>query len=258
MVFFFPCNDHNIIYYLFKFLVVHGFDFEKNIFIPFFFKIGFDRYFRSRTLANNRRNVWFAEFWEENFGCKLGSHGKRNSHIKKCTGNHLNVFLEAFVFVITWEMKLFYVDSNDNFYLLASLVSFSAGLRFHWSFHKLELAHWFLQSMNKYLLNMCHVSSAGIFQFCLKKIMSIYFRQSTLLGLVGYWQINKKWFCSPGVQNIVRVTDNNKLCWQCFLTVSIHVPHILHSSSSYGFLILYCLYFVHKNNSDIKCTFFEC
>ena len=99
--FFFPCNDHNIIYYLFKFLVVHGFDFEKNIFIPFFFKIGFDRYFRSRTLANNRRNVWFAEFWEENFGCKLGSHGKRNSHIKKCTGNHLNVFLEAFVFVIT-------------------------------------------------------------------------------------------------------------------------------------------------------------
>lgn len=46
---------------------------------------GFDRYFRSRTLANNRRNVWFAEFWEENFGCKLGSHGKRNSHIKKCT-----------------------------------------------------------------------------------------------------------------------------------------------------------------------------
>ena len=49
--------------------------------------VGFDRYFRSRTLANNRRNVWFAEFWEENFGCKLGSHGKRNSNIKKCTGN---------------------------------------------------------------------------------------------------------------------------------------------------------------------------
>uniref|UniRef100_A0A8C8B8L8 Glutamate metabotropic receptor 8 n=1 Tax=Otus sunia TaxID=257818 RepID=A0A8C8B8L8_9STRI len=48
---------------------------------------GFDRYFRSRTLANNRRNVWFAEFWEENFGCKLGSHGKRNSNIKKCTGS---------------------------------------------------------------------------------------------------------------------------------------------------------------------------
>lgn len=52
-----------------------------------FLNVGFDRYFRSRTLANNRRNVWFAEFWEENFGCKLGSHGKRNSNIKKCTGN---------------------------------------------------------------------------------------------------------------------------------------------------------------------------
>ncbi|XP_030072681.1 metabotropic glutamate receptor 8 [Microcaecilia unicolor] len=47
---------------------------------------GFDRFFRSRTLANNRRNVWFAEFWEENFVCKLGSHGKRNSNVKKCTG----------------------------------------------------------------------------------------------------------------------------------------------------------------------------
>ncbi|KAK1167026.1 metabotropic glutamate receptor 8-like isoform X1 [Acipenser oxyrinchus oxyrinchus] len=47
---------------------------------------GFDRYFRSRSLANNRRNVWFAEFWEENFGCKLGSHGKRVGNLKKCTG----------------------------------------------------------------------------------------------------------------------------------------------------------------------------
>uniref|UniRef100_A0A8C5PQ84 Glutamate metabotropic receptor 8 n=1 Tax=Leptobrachium leishanense TaxID=445787 RepID=A0A8C5PQ84_9ANUR len=28
--------------------------------------------------------------WEENFGCKLGSHGKRNSHFKKCTGWHGN------------------------------------------------------------------------------------------------------------------------------------------------------------------------
>ncbi|EFB24380.1 hypothetical protein PANDA_001261 [Ailuropoda melanoleuca] len=62
---------------------------------------GFDRYFRSRTLANNRRNVWFAEFWEENFGCKLGSHGKRNSHIKKCTGislPHFRVQIESFLF----------------------------------------------------------------------------------------------------------------------------------------------------------------
>uniref|UniRef100_A0A4W5QI85 Glutamate receptor, metabotropic 8b n=1 Tax=Hucho hucho TaxID=62062 RepID=A0A4W5QI85_9TELE len=46
----------------------------------------FDRYFRSRSLSNNRRNVWFAEFWEENFACKLGMHGKRPGSPKKCTG----------------------------------------------------------------------------------------------------------------------------------------------------------------------------
>ncbi|XP_036373360.1 metabotropic glutamate receptor 8 isoform X2 [Megalops cyprinoides] len=46
----------------------------------------FDRYFRSRSLSNNRRNVWFAEFWEENFACKLGSHAKRPGSPKKCTG----------------------------------------------------------------------------------------------------------------------------------------------------------------------------
>lgn len=46
----------------------------------------FDRYFRSRSLSNNRRNVWFAEFWEENFNCKLGMHGKRAGNLKKCTG----------------------------------------------------------------------------------------------------------------------------------------------------------------------------
>ncbi|NXC20983.1 GRM4 protein, partial [Corythaeola cristata] len=34
-------------------------------------RAGFDRYFSSRTLDNNRRNIWFAEFWEENFHCKL-------------------------------------------------------------------------------------------------------------------------------------------------------------------------------------------
>ncbi|XP_022522297.2 glutamate receptor, metabotropic 8a [Astyanax mexicanus] len=46
----------------------------------------FDRYFRSRSLSNNRRNVWFAEFWEENFNCKLGMHAKRPWSNKKCTG----------------------------------------------------------------------------------------------------------------------------------------------------------------------------
>ncbi|XP_061629904.1 metabotropic glutamate receptor 8-like isoform X2 [Phyllopteryx taeniolatus] len=47
----------------------------------------FDRYFKSRSLANNRRNVWFAEFWEVNFGCKLGTHGKQTGAAKKCTGS---------------------------------------------------------------------------------------------------------------------------------------------------------------------------
>lgn len=52
----------------------------------FLLSTAFDRYFKSRSLSNNRRNVWFAEFWEENFGCKLGMHGKRPGSPKKCTG----------------------------------------------------------------------------------------------------------------------------------------------------------------------------
>ncbi|XP_051550395.1 metabotropic glutamate receptor 7-like isoform X3 [Myxocyprinus asiaticus] len=47
---------------------------------------GFDAYFMSRTLENNRRNVWFAEFWEENFNCKLLSSSKREDTSRKCTG----------------------------------------------------------------------------------------------------------------------------------------------------------------------------
>ncbi|KAG7259147.1 hypothetical protein CRUP_013363 [Coryphaenoides rupestris] len=47
---------------------------------------GFDRYFTSRTLENNRRNIWFAEFWENNFQCKLSRHAlKKGSGVKKCT-----------------------------------------------------------------------------------------------------------------------------------------------------------------------------
>uniref|UniRef100_A0A8C8J4G3 G-protein coupled receptors family 3 profile domain-containing protein n=2 Tax=Oncorhynchus tshawytscha TaxID=74940 RepID=A0A8C8J4G3_ONCTS len=47
---------------------------------------GFDRYFISRTLENNRRNIWFAEFWENNFACKLSRHAlKKGSGLKKCT-----------------------------------------------------------------------------------------------------------------------------------------------------------------------------
>uniref|UniRef100_A0A8C8BUK2 G-protein coupled receptors family 3 profile domain-containing protein n=1 Tax=Oncorhynchus tshawytscha TaxID=74940 RepID=A0A8C8BUK2_ONCTS len=47
---------------------------------------GFDRYFITRTLENNRRNIWFAEFWENNFACKLSRHAlKKGSGLKKCT-----------------------------------------------------------------------------------------------------------------------------------------------------------------------------
>ncbi|XP_041945930.1 metabotropic glutamate receptor 7 isoform X1 [Alosa alosa] len=47
---------------------------------------GFDAYFASRSLENNRRNVWFAEFWEENFNCKLMSSSKKEETSRKCTG----------------------------------------------------------------------------------------------------------------------------------------------------------------------------
>ncbi|KAJ8393503.1 hypothetical protein AAFF_G00059760 [Aldrovandia affinis] len=48
---------------------------------------GFDQYFTSRSLENNRRNIWFAEFWEDDFRCKLTRPGiKLDSEKKKCTG----------------------------------------------------------------------------------------------------------------------------------------------------------------------------
>lgn len=47
---------------------------------------GFDEYFTALTLENNRRNVWFAEFWEENFDCRLLSASKREDSSRKCTG----------------------------------------------------------------------------------------------------------------------------------------------------------------------------
>lgn len=57
------------------------FNFNSIVFLS-----GFDRYFISRTLENNRRNIWFAEFWENNFQCKLSRHAvKKGSGIKKCT-----------------------------------------------------------------------------------------------------------------------------------------------------------------------------
>ncbi|KAM7411141.1 hypothetical protein PAMA_021225 [Pampus argenteus] len=48
---------------------------------------GFDQYFTSRSLENNRRNIWFNEFWEDDFRCKLTRPGiKLDPDKKKCTG----------------------------------------------------------------------------------------------------------------------------------------------------------------------------
>lgn len=55
-------------------------------FLSPFYSPGFDEYFTGLTLENNRRNVWFAEFWEENFDCRLLSSSKREDTSRKCTG----------------------------------------------------------------------------------------------------------------------------------------------------------------------------
>ncbi|NXO25123.1 GRM6 protein, partial [Cisticola juncidis] len=34
-------------------------------------QFSFDEYFTSRSLENNRRNLWFHEFWEDDFNCRL-------------------------------------------------------------------------------------------------------------------------------------------------------------------------------------------
>ncbi|XP_057217958.1 glutamate receptor, metabotropic 6b [Triplophysa rosa] len=48
---------------------------------------GFDHYFITRSLENNRRNIWFAEFWEDDFKCKLTRLGFRAENgLRKCTG----------------------------------------------------------------------------------------------------------------------------------------------------------------------------
>lgn len=50
---------------------------------------GFDQYFTSRSLENNRRNIWFNEFWEDDFRCKLTRPGiKLDPDKKKCTGRN--------------------------------------------------------------------------------------------------------------------------------------------------------------------------
>lgn len=66
---------------------------------------GFDAYFTSRTLENNRRNVWFAEYWEENFDCKLMSSSKKEDTSRKCTGIiHIahSVYSRTKVLLIDW------------------------------------------------------------------------------------------------------------------------------------------------------------
>lgn len=41
----------------------------------------------TRSLENNRRNIWFAEFWEDNFNCKLTSSGAQSDDSTRiCTG----------------------------------------------------------------------------------------------------------------------------------------------------------------------------
>ncbi|XP_069738712.1 metabotropic glutamate receptor 6-like [Phaenicophaeus curvirostris] len=50
---------------------------------------GFDEYFTSRSLENNRRNLWFHEFWEDDFNCRLphgAAPGDPPGAARKCTG----------------------------------------------------------------------------------------------------------------------------------------------------------------------------
>ncbi|XP_039567167.1 metabotropic glutamate receptor 6-like [Passer montanus] len=55
---------------------------------------GFDEYFTSRSLENNRRNLWFHEFWEDDFNCRLphgtvphgDPAGAPGAPVRKCTG----------------------------------------------------------------------------------------------------------------------------------------------------------------------------
>ncbi|XP_048356815.1 metabotropic glutamate receptor 3 isoform X2 [Sphaerodactylus townsendi] len=47
----------------------------------------FDRYFQSLTPANNHRNPWFKDFWEQKFQCSLQN---KKNHIKTCD-KHLSI-----------------------------------------------------------------------------------------------------------------------------------------------------------------------
>lgn len=57
---------------------------------------GFDQYFTSRSLENNRRNIWFNEFWEDDFRCKLTRPGiKLDPDKKKCTGRNTTEMVQG-------------------------------------------------------------------------------------------------------------------------------------------------------------------
>lgn len=57
---------------------------------------GFDQYFTSRSLENNRRNIWFAEFWEDDFKCKLTRPGiKYDPDRRKCTSEEATVLIRS-------------------------------------------------------------------------------------------------------------------------------------------------------------------
>lgn len=50
---------------------------------------GFEEYMLSRTPYNNKRNVWYEEFWEDVFGCVLPH--KLDVRTRQSTGSHGNI-----------------------------------------------------------------------------------------------------------------------------------------------------------------------
>lgn len=69
---------------------------------------GFDQYFVSRSLENNRRNIWFNEFWEDDFRCKLTRPGiKLDPDKKKCTGLPTSVWWWGDMSIKTKPLMMF-------------------------------------------------------------------------------------------------------------------------------------------------------
>jgi metabotropic X receptor len=56
--------------------------------------IGFEEYFLNLTPANNRRNPWFGEYWEDYFRCRLADDDDvmetpfNQDHINVCSGDN--------------------------------------------------------------------------------------------------------------------------------------------------------------------------